>query len=116
LSSPPTACAVFAAALACAVPAYCAESDAQSAQSLRQSELVRLVRQDCGSCHGMTLAGGLGPALSKEALAQRPQSYLQEVILHGIPGTPMPSWRGLLSDQDAQWIARELLRGFPDGR
>jgi hypothetical protein len=29
----------------------------------RQKELIHLVRQDCGSCHGMTLQGGLGPAL-----------------------------------------------------
>lgn len=23
-------------------------------------EMIRLVRQDCGACHGMTLKGGLG--------------------------------------------------------
>ena len=33
----------------------------------RQLQLVRIVRQDCGSCHGMRLTGGLGPALTREA-------------------------------------------------
>ena len=30
--------------------------------------LVNLVRQDCGSCHGMTLKGGLGPDIRPDAL------------------------------------------------
>lgn len=38
----------------------------------RQQELVRMVRQDCGSCHGLRLTGGLGPALTREALADKP--------------------------------------------
>ena len=38
----------------------------------RAAELVRIVRQDCGSCHGMRLTGGLGPALTREALADKP--------------------------------------------
>ena len=29
----------------------------------RQGQLERLLLQDCGSCHGMRLTGGLGPAL-----------------------------------------------------
>ena len=103
------ALALFAAALAAE-----ATAQADAPAPARQQELIRLVRHDCGSCHGMTLAGGLGPALSKEALAHRPQAYLQQVILRGLPGTAMPPWRGLLSEQDAGWIARELQRGFPD--
>jgi cytochrome c55X len=108
--------AAVAGVLALSVPAHSADGEAQAntPAPAREQELIRLVRHDCGSCHGMTLAGGLGPALSKEALAQRPQTYLQQVILHGLPGTAMPPWRGLLSAQDAAWIARELQRGFPD--
>ena len=30
----------------------------------RQDELLHLLRQDCGSCHGLTLRGGLGPLSS----------------------------------------------------
>ena len=45
-------------------------------------KLANLVRQDCGSCHGLTLTG-----------------------------TPMPPWRPLLSELDARWIADRLKQG-----
>jgi cytochrome c55X len=79
----------------------------------RQQQLVRLVRQDCGSCHGMKLTGGLGPALTREALADRTVDTLAATIFHGRPGTPMPPWRSMLSEGDATWIAERLLAGFP---
>ena len=79
----------------------------------RQRELVRMVRQDCGSCHGMHLTGGLGPALTKEALAGKPLESLQATILRGRHGTPMSGWQSLLSEADARWIAEQLLAGFP---
>lgn len=80
----------------------------------RQSELTHLVRQDCGSCHGMTLNGGLGPALTPQALARKPAVYLTSVILDGRRGTAMPGWRPLLSEAEAAWIADRLLKGMPD--
>ncbi|MFT3780270.1 MAG: cytochrome c [Ottowia sp.] len=79
----------------------------------RQAELVRMVRQDCGSCHGIRLTGGLGPALTRDALRAIPQDSLAAVIYHGRPGTPMPGWKTLLSEADAAWIARQLHAGFP---
>jgi len=82
----------------------------------RQLELIRLVRHDCGSCHGMTLAGGLGPPLNKAALADKPQAYLQGMILRGRPGSAMPGWQGLVSEIEARWIALQLKEGFPDER
>lgn len=87
---------------------------AQAVPVLRQTELVRLVRQDCGSCHGMRLTGGLGPALTRAALAGKPVQAMAATIYHGRPGTPMPGWRALLSEADAQWIAEQLQRGFPE--
>lgn len=86
-----------------------AEPDAK-----RQAELVRMVRQDCGSCHGMRLTGGLGPALTPQALADRPREGLVATVVHGRPGTPMPGWRAMLSEADAEWIVAQLLRGFPE--
>ncbi len=73
--------------------------------------LTRLVHQDCGSCHGMTLKGGLGPDIRPAALTHYQPDSLASVILDGIPGTPMPPWRPLLSEDDAAWIANYLLRG-----
>ena len=81
----------------------------------RQSELVTLVRQDCGSCHGLTLQGGLGPALLPETLQDKPADYLQFVILHGRPGTAMPPWKRFLSETEATWIVANLQKGFPGG-
>jgi len=78
------------------------------------AELVRLVRQDCGSCHGMTLQGGLGTPLTREALVGKPVDYVSAMILHGRPGTAMPPWKTLLSEADANWIAEQLVQGFPE--
>ena len=79
----------------------------------RRAELVEMVRQDCGACHGLTLKGGLGPALAPAALAGRDAGQLGSVILNGRHGTAMPPWRGLLSDDEARWIGELLLRGLP---
>ncbi|HET7527856.1 MAG TPA: cytochrome c, partial [Burkholderiaceae bacterium] len=62
----------------------------------RQAELVRMVRHDCGACHGMRLTGGLGPALTPQALADKPLDSLVATVVHGRPGTPMPPWRAML--------------------
>lgn len=80
----------------------------------RQQQLVRMVRQDCGSCHGMRLTGGLGPALTPAALADKPLESMVATIVHGRPGTPMPPWRAMLSEPEARWIAERLAAGFPD--
>lgn len=77
-------------------------------------ELVRLVRQDCGSCHGLTLQGGLGTPLTRQALADKPAESLVATILHGRPGTAMPPWKTLLSEAQANWIVERLLAGFPE--
>lgn len=82
----------------------------------RHMELVQMVRHDCGSCHGLTLAGGLGPALLPETLATKPVDYVERVILYGRPGTAMPPWQGMVSEQEARWIAQQLLNGFPSER
>lgn len=88
------------------------ESPAPSPE--RGRELVRLVRQDCGSCHGLTLRGGLGPALLPEALRDKPPAGLKYTILLGRPGTAMPPWQTFLSEAETDWIVTQLLRGFPE--
>lgn len=87
---------------------------AQGVDPARQAELVRVVRQDCGSCHGMRLTGGLGPALTREAMADKPVDSMVATIFHGRPGTPMPGWRLMLSEVEARWIAERLIAGFPE--
>ena len=77
----------------------------------RQAELRNLLIQDCGSCHGLTMRGGLGPALLPETLQGKTPVYLTSVILDGRPGTAMPGWRPLLSVDEARWMADVLLQG-----
>ena len=77
----------------------------------RQAELTHLVRQDCGSCHGMTLKGGLGPALTRDALRDKPPDSLVVTVLYGRPGTAMPPWRAFVSEAEAAWIVRQLREG-----
>ncbi|MEP3274846.1 MAG: cytochrome c [Stappiaceae bacterium] len=72
--------------------------------------LKRLVHQDCGSCHGLTLKGGLGPDLRPQNLDHHDVDSLSGVILDGIPGTAMPPWRPLISVETADWIAQYLLK------
>ena len=96
---------------AAAATAQAQAQDGPDAQ--RQRELVRMVRQDCGSCHGMRLTGGLGPALDAARMAQWPLESLVATIHNGRPGTPMPGWAPLLSREDSTWIAQQLQKGFP---
>jgi cytochrome c55X len=105
---------VRAALLLLAVTAPWAAAQPAAPGVARQAELVRIVRQDCGSCHGLRLTGGLGPALTPQALADKPVDAMAATIVHGRPGTPMPPWRALLSEADAAWIAHQLVRGFPE--
>lgn len=86
---------------------------AQAPDAARQRELIRMVRQDCGSCHGIQLTGGLGPALTRDRMADFPYDSLVAVIYNGRPGTPMPGWKTMISEADAHWIARQLQAGFP---
>lgn len=79
----------------------------------RQAQLIHLVRQDCGACHGMQLSGGLGPSLSPAQLADLPDSSLVATVLQGRPGTPMPGWQVFLSESEAGWIITQLKQGFP---
>ncbi|MEE9157534.1 MAG: cytochrome c [Gammaproteobacteria bacterium] len=78
----------------------------------RQSELLYLLRHDCGACHGMSLQGGLGPPLQPDALAGRTVAALQVSILEGREGTAMPPWRGILTEEDARWLSNRLLQGI----
>ena len=82
----------------------------------RERELTRLVRQDCGSCHGMQLTGGLGPPLTPQALRDKPVASLVATVLSGRPGTAMPPWRAFVSESEAAWIVARLREGNLDAR
>ena len=77
----------------------------------RQAELLYLLKHDCGSCHGMTRKGGLGPPLLPDNLRGRPPMLMENTVLDGRPGTPMPPWRGLLTEQEVRWLVEAIRRG-----
>lgn len=93
----------LAALLALAAAPALAEVPPDRAQALEH-----MVIQDCGSCHGLTMKGGLGRPLTREALAHAEPEGLAATILDGVPGTAMPPWRPLLTEEEAIWIARYL--------
>ena len=95
--------------LALALPAQAGE-----VAPARAEELRHLVRQDCGSCHGMSLKGGLGPALLPENLRDKPAEGLTATIYYGRPGTPMPPWMQFMSEAEAAWIVDKLMTAFPE--
>ncbi len=111
---PPLALPLLAAlaAPACAAPA--ASAPAAPPGPARQAELVHLLRQDCGACHGMRLKGGLGSSLLPADIAGLDDDTLVKTILDGRPGTPMPPWRPFLSEEEARWLVGYLRRGGKD--
>ncbi|MDI3275822.1 MAG: c-type cytochrome [Pseudomonas sp.] len=100
--------AVILAALLLICATAVAAPDAQ-----RQAQLEHLLTQDCGACHGLHLTGGLGPELTRAALAGKSRDSLIATVTQGRPGTAMPGWAPLLSPGDIRWLVDLLLQGYP---
>ncbi len=77
----------------------------------RQNELLYLLEQDCGSCHGLRLKGGLGPPLRPADIAGTPDQALIDAILHGRPGTPMPPWDIEITEAEVAWLVGRMRAG-----
>ena len=91
--------------------------EAGNISPLRQQELTHLLKQDCGSCHGMTLKGGLGPALLPENLADKANYVLVGTIKYGRETLAMPPWDGILTTAEIEWLVVQLKQGnFIDNR
>jgi len=86
-------------------------ADTTAISSERQAELHNLLLQDCGSCHGMTMKGGLGPALTADVLKNKSRQMIEVTILQGRPGTPMPPWNTILTKEEVRWIVDKLYAG-----
>ena len=59
------------------------------------------------------MTGGLGPALTRDAIADKPRDALIATVTHGRPGTAMPGWNALIDDQDIAWLVDLLRKGYP---
>ena len=76
----------------------------------RQEALRNMLRHDCGACHGLTLKGGLGPALLANDLAAKSDDYLVDTIQNGRKGTAMPPWKPFISEQETLWLVQKILK------
>jgi len=85
--------------------AFIVRADVSAARIL---ELQHLIKHDCGSCHGMTLNGGLGPSLQAKSLRDKSDELLFVTISEGRAGTPMPAWKSLLTENDITVIINLL--------
>lgn len=72
---------------------------------------LRLYRSRCTVCHGEDGAGLIGPSLNSPSFLQAiSNDFLHDTIVRGRPGTAMPAWRQLSSEDVADLIA--LLRSW----
>jgi cytochrome c55X len=90
-----------------ALPAVAGEISLERQQALRD-----LLKQDCGACHGLTLKGGMGPALLPETLAGKSDDFLADTIMNGRQGTAMPPWQPFMNRDEALWLVK-ILRKQP---
>jgi cytochrome c55X len=74
----------------------------------RQKELKNLLKHDCGSCHGLTLKGGLGPSLLAADLQNKSNEFLVDTIQNGRKGTAMPPWKPFLNKDETRWLVQLL--------
>lgn len=111
-----TLAAVFAAS-----PSPSASGSASSASGAANAPLgdpakgAQLFGQNCATCHGSNLEGGVGPKLNP--IAQLPgvsnpkdPAFIETTIKNGRPGTAMPAFGGKLSNQDIQDLAAFILQ------
>lgn len=93
------------------IPAYLMVSGTlEQPGSARQQQLRQTVAQNCTVCHGKSLQGDVGPALTAKSLAGKNEEMLVATILEGRDGTIMPSWAWMIKENEARWLVR-VLRG-----
>lgn len=72
---------------------------------------LTLYRSRCTVCHGDSGEGNIGPSINNPAvLSIVSNEFLHDTIVRGRPGTAMPAWRQLSSEDVADVIA--LLRSW----
>lgn len=72
---------------------------------------MKLYRSRCTVCHGENGEGKIGPSINNQAVLRVVSNeFLHDTIVRGRPGTAMPAWRQLTSEDTADLIA--LLRSW----
>jgi len=112
------------------LPAAVAVGLAQAGATAPPTDIERLYDTSCGSCHG-TDGRGHGPAA--DALTPRPRDFtsgtykfrsttagslpsdddLYRAVAHGLPGTSMLGWKGILDDSQIRALVAYVKRFSP---
>ena len=82
----------------------------------RREEIFYILKHDCGSCHGMTLKGGLGPSLKPDSINKMSTEQIVATIIYGRPGTPMPPWKPFFTEKETHWLAQQLQQGIKEDK
>ena len=69
-----------------------------------------MLKHECGSCHGLTLKGRLGPSLLAEALINKTDAFLVQTIREGRKETAMSPWKSFMTEQEILWLVQKILR------
>ncbi len=64
----------------------------------------------------LDLAERVIPALTPQALRDKPADSLTATIVAGRAGTAMPPWRPFLSEAEAAWLVERLQQGDAHAR
>jgi mono/diheme cytochrome c family protein len=63
---------------------------------------AQVFAQECQLCHGVKGQGGVGTSLSGAIAAAQPAAFIRQVVNEGVSGSPMPAFRGVLSEDDVE--------------
>lgn len=73
-------------------------------QTFSKEELMAKGQQvyvaQCQACHGANGEGGLGKAIAKSPVATGELKHHMDVAIHGVPGTAMQAFGGIINDLD----------------
>ena len=74
---------------------------------------AELYNQNCAVCHGPDGEGRVGVTLAKDWPSIRPDLEVENTIINGVPGSPMPAWSqengGPLDDEQIDAIVYYIL-------
>jgi mono/diheme cytochrome c family protein len=63
---------------------------------------AQIFARECQLCHGPQGQGGIGASLSGPIPATQPAAFLRQVVNEGIAGSPMPAYRGALTEDEIE--------------
>jgi mono/diheme cytochrome c family protein len=76
------------------------------AEEVARGEKIFAARCAIGYCHGAGGSAGRAPRIQGRSFTAE---YLLKVTRDGIPGTAMPAWRGLLSEEEIRAVVAFML-------